>query len=460
MPVGKYAMKRYVKPKKIIQSQITGQRGVNFVEQVVLEMHFTWHPTNAGLEAGIDGIIEICDPETGEATNNIIQVQVKGTTSDWISDTPTTFTYYCNRKDIDYWMQGNTPIILIAVRPDRKEAYWVNIKEFFADPKKRNQTKIVFDKATQKFNTSVALDLIKLAVPKDIGPYLPATEHEETLYSNLLEIKNFPSSIYSASTDYRNPDEIFDWEKEHKTNLPSGWILTDKMLRSVHDIREEPWPQLCDRGSVEQFDICEWSDSDDPDVQREFVRLMNQVLRHDMRIKGLWFSKDEQCFFFPAKRSIDGKPQARSYHYRSLEKYTPREVVSSYQDPDTGEIINFRHCAMKHSFVRIDGRWYLAIVPHYIYTTDGKTPYLYAENLLSGIKRLEHQSAVLGQTTMWKYKLTYIPNKTFFDSGSSDKPMIVFGNFLGFKCERGLDDKSWRKSDILLEEDSDNWGLF
>ncbi|MHC4075935.1 MAG: DUF4365 domain-containing protein, partial [Planctomycetota bacterium] len=71
-------MKRHnTKPKKITQNQITGQQGVNYVEQTVLEMGFTWHPTNASLEAGIDGIIEIRDPETGEVTNNIIQVQVK-----------------------------------------------------------------------------------------------------------------------------------------------------------------------------------------------------------------------------------------------------------------------------------------------------------------------------------------------------------------------------------------------
>ena len=53
--------------------------------------------------------------------------------------------------------------------------------------------------------------------------------------------------------------------------------MTEKMIRSFHDLREQPWPQICDRGSVEQFDVDEWSDSDDPDVQREFVRLMNQA---------------------------------------------------------------------------------------------------------------------------------------------------------------------------------------
>ena len=106
------------RPKRITQQQITGQQGVNLVERVVLKMGFTWHATNASLEAGIDGIIEIRDPETGEAMNNIIQVQVKATTREWISETNEQFTYLCKARDVHYWIQGNTPVVLVAVRPD------------------------------------------------------------------------------------------------------------------------------------------------------------------------------------------------------------------------------------------------------------------------------------------------------------------------------------------------------
>ena len=84
------------KPKRITHQQITGQQGVNFVEGVVLEMGFIWHPTNAALEAGIDGIIEIRDPVTGDVTNNIIQVQVKAGKQVWVSAvTISEFCYLC-----------------------------------------------------------------------------------------------------------------------------------------------------------------------------------------------------------------------------------------------------------------------------------------------------------------------------------------------------------------------------
>ncbi|HUW18037.1 MAG TPA: DUF4365 domain-containing protein [Sedimentisphaerales bacterium] len=446
--------------KQITPKQITGQRGVNLVEQIVLEMGFVWHPTNASLESGIDGIIEIRDPATGETTNNIIQVQVKATEEEWISDTPESFVYRCKARDIDYWMRSNTPVILIAVSPNRREAYWTNVKEVFSDSTKRNEKKVVFDKATRRFSASAALDLMKVAVHKDIGPYLPATEHEETLYSNLLEVETFPRSIYSAATDYRSPEEIFDWSKKGRVNLPSGWLLTEKMVRSVYDLREEPWTQICDRGSVEEFGTDEWSDSDDPDIQREFVRLMNQTLRADMHIRHLWYSKEEQCFFFPARWSDSGEPKSWKYHYESLRTWTSREVVSCHRNPETARVAYYRHNAMRADFLRINNKWYLAIIPHYVYTIDGKTIYPYAEDLLSGIKRIERQNAVFGQTIMWKHKLTFTPYSTFFGDHSNEKPLIVFGHLLKLKSGQGLDDESWLRDDILIEEESDGWGLF
>ncbi|PHM05939.1 hypothetical protein CK516_37285 [Nostoc sp. 'Peltigera malacea cyanobiont' DB3992] len=67
--------------KKIGQSDIIGQQGINIIEEVVLSMGFLWYPTG-GVEAGIDGIIEIRDFQTGEVTNCIFQVQSKATQKD------------------------------------------------------------------------------------------------------------------------------------------------------------------------------------------------------------------------------------------------------------------------------------------------------------------------------------------------------------------------------------------
>jgi len=43
--------------KGISNETLLGQRGVNMVERIVLEMGFVWNPIH--IESGIDGIIEI-----------------------------------------------------------------------------------------------------------------------------------------------------------------------------------------------------------------------------------------------------------------------------------------------------------------------------------------------------------------------------------------------------------------
>jgi hypothetical protein len=441
------------KPKRITRQQITGQQGVNFVERVVLEMGFAWHPTNAGLEAGIDGIIEIIDPDTREATNNIIQVQVKASKQVWVSaDTKTEFSYLCDERDIDYWMRGNTPVVLVAVRPQGDEAYWANVKEAFADPKRRRDRHLRFDKETQRFDASAALALMRLAVPRDLGPYIPATPHGETLISNLLEVESFPPTIYNASTGYREREKIIEWAKSCDLHLPHGWLLTEGSIRSVYDLREEPWAQLVDRGSVESFDVGEWAGSDDPDRQREFVRLMNQTLREDMRLRGLWRSTDENCFFFPVKRGTGDNPLPRQYEYKSLEKTTTRKVVLIHRHPETNEIVYWRHSAVKCNFMRIQRQWYLVLTPHYVYTADGKTPYEYGEDLLAGMKRLEHQEAVLGQVVMWRHKLTQSRSRGLFSQDDTRTPLISFGGLLEATCDRGVDDRSWLSTDIAMSE--------
>ena len=442
------------KPKKISQNQITGQQGVNLTERAVLEMGFAWHPTNQALEAGIDGIIEIIDQETGAATNNIVQVQVKTTTKKWSFEDSNTFTYLCKVEDIDYWMRGNTPVILVAVRPDGREAYWADIKEAFSDSARRKDRHIHFNKVTQRLDASAASDLIKLAVPKDIGPYFPATEHKEVLYSNLLEVKQFPDHIYVASSDYRKPKDIFDWRNENDVQMPSGWILTEKSIRSVHNLREEPFNHLVDVGTVERFDISEWSETDDTDRQREFVYLINRVLKDDLRKRGLWHSGIERCFYFP---TLSGY-RVNSYRYKSLAKETSRKVTTIRRDQETKDVIYIKHTAFRYDWVRLNDKWYLAVVPHYFYSIDNKTPYPYAEDLLSGIKRMERQGAVLGQVLMWKEKL--IESGTLFQNVNA---LIKFGDLLKCECQRGLDEEAWLRNDPLIENDQhtgSEWGLF
>lgn len=443
------------RPKKISPQQISGQQGVNMVEHAVLAMGFAWHPTNQALEAGIDGIIEIIDPETHQATNSIIQVQVKTTSRRWTYETTTEFTYRCEPADIDYWMRGNTPVILVAVRFDGSEAYWADVKASFAEQSRRDDRHLHFDKATDRFDESAARDLVRLAVPKDSGAYLPAPNHRETLVSNLLQIRAIPPNLFVASTEYRDPKDVIEWSKREEVRLPKGWYLADGMIYSFHNLREEPWGEICDRGSVEQFESDEWSESDEDDRRRRFVRLLNQAFRQDMRLRGLWWSKEERCYFFPARRLNDEEVGSRTYWYRSLKQQTSSEVVKVQARRDGDGILYFRHDAFRAAFLRVRGEWCLAITPHYIFTSDGRMTHPYGEDWLSGLKRQEKQKAILSQVAMWKYKLTEKRSKSLFDRSEHESLLIEFGELLTTESTHGFSDQDWLKGDPMSATDSD-----
>ncbi len=87
--------------KKIHHNSLIGQKGVNLIERVALDMGFLWYPS-PGVEAGVDGIIEIRDSATGEVTNSIIQVQSKATENAFQSESAQGFDYLCDAKDLDY----------------------------------------------------------------------------------------------------------------------------------------------------------------------------------------------------------------------------------------------------------------------------------------------------------------------------------------------------------------------
>lgn len=157
--------------KKIHGNSIIGQRGINLIERKILEMGYVWYPSG-GIEAGIDGIIEIRDPDTGEASNAIIQVQSKATAKSFQAETSEGFDYLCEERDLNYWLQGNAPVILIVSRPDTAEIYWVSIKDYFRDVSLRKTRKVHFNKQRDKFDQTCRTALALLAVPQGIGIFI------------------------------------------------------------------------------------------------------------------------------------------------------------------------------------------------------------------------------------------------------------------------------------------------
>ena len=411
--------------KKRRNTDLIGQRGVNLIERLVLEMGFCWYPTH--LETGIDGIIEIRDSATGIVTNSIIQVQSKATEQQFQAETGTSFEYLCKERDLDYWLNGNAPVILVRSRPSTNEAYWVSIKDYFADPARRRTRKITFDKADARFDTSCRDRLAELAIPRDSGIYLSPLPKKELLASNLLTV-TLPAYSYRASTDFWSPRVLWERLQSMMEYPPGDWTLYEDAIIAFHDLGEWPWSAVTKRGSSKPCDTRAWFAAPEA-TRRVFVELLNRCLSQKVARLGVRWSNAKECYFVGPSPNLSEKTFGR------------RTIFGPYMYKKAPErIAYYRHSAFERQFCCFEGEWYLEITPTYYFTRDGYRLDTFYEERLKGIKRLERNSAVAGQLAMWADFLSQQQTK---DLLSEPYPFLKFGNLQGFDVDFGIYDDVW-----------------
>lgn len=144
--------------KRITESQQSGDRGHGFVHSVVTDMGFLWHPSGKN-EAGIDGTIELRDPASGEVSAQVLLVQIKSTQRRWDHEDAVSFTYRVDENDLSYWLESNAPVVLVLVRLKPREAWWVSVREAFADPRDRTARRVRIDKRRDVFDDDSAAHL-------------------------------------------------------------------------------------------------------------------------------------------------------------------------------------------------------------------------------------------------------------------------------------------------------------
>lgn len=424
---------RTLSGKQIAQNDLVGQQGINLIEKICMDMGFVWHPT--GLDAGIDGYIEI-RLETGEVTNCIIQIQSKSTERPFEAETPSSLEFRCSSRDLEYWLGGNAPVILIRSRPSTNEAYWVPIKDYFRDLSRLKTGKITFDKTANKFDVTARAALQRLAMRVDSGPYLATQPKREVVYSNLLRLSPLPEAYYVAATDYRTPSELFARLRELTHPVAGEWLLDTRILSSFHDLSMRPWTEVTDPGTLESHSTSKWAQTDDPARQRQFVQLLNTCLKEKLYRKGVKFSRESGYYYFRASQDLSNA----EYAYASREHKTSRTVFKGYPKKfDRTQMSYYRHSAFSGRFVRYGREWFLQITPTYHFTRDGERLSRYAPELLSGIKRLENNQAVHGQVVMWAHILT---SRSLFDT---DPGFVEFDSLQQFELSVGLDDDAWLK---------------
>jgi hypothetical protein len=435
-----------LKPKKYSSQSIIGQKGINLIEKIVLDMGFVWNPTN--LEAGIDGTIEIRNADD-EATNFIIQVQSKATERPFTAETDLRFEYICDERDLDYWLKGNCPVILICSNVIENRAYWVSIKDYFKDSNIRKNRKIIFDKSKNSFSKLSKEALLELAVNVESGFYLSPPPITETIYSNLLPLSKLPEKIYIAETQYRKYIELWDDlnQLENKAGINKSYILNEGKIYSFNDLSKAPWNSFVVVNTIDNFATTEWSLNANLDIKRIFVQLMNNSFDSFIYHKKLLHKKTPKVNLYYFRPDLDehNLPKTMEIKYKRLGRNSHQTVCDRYYRKSDPSILSyFRHLAFEAHFLRFASQWYIEITPTYYFTHDGFKIHTYYESKLKGKKGLDKAEIVFSETLFWADILTRGKDDLFV------KSKIEFQDLYSDVIDVGFNDKVW-----LAKEDEE-----
>lgn len=400
------------KRKQIGNADMRGDSGVALIHRVVNQMGYLWNALH--LEAGVDGLIEIRDSVTEEVSNCIIQVQSKAGDSYFKAETETSFEFLCKERDLEYWLRGNAPVILVVSRPSSDEAYWISVKDYFKDPKRQKDRKILFDKARDRFDQASRDHLAALALPADSGLYLTSLPESEDLVCNLLPISEFPRRMFRASTTLRFPGQVWEQLKKSRDTARPEWFLHNGFLYSFHDLTFAPWTEVCQPDTTKNLLTSDWAISTDRMRRYVFTRLLRACINELLSRQHIRFDKEKEHQFFRATPDLSERKVGGLSVFKGYESMTVPDRIAYY-----------RHRAAKLQYFLFDDRWYVEITPSYHFTSDGWRISRYFEERLKGIKQIERQNKVhLRQLRLWEEVLT---QRHIFSNAQGPRQKSLFG---------------------------------
>lgn len=179
----------------VTRNKLIGRLGLNFVERVALTAGCKPIPVPEDLDSGLDGFIEFDEAETPA---RLIAFQVKRGSSFFDGRGP---KYRPSARHIHYWMEYPIPVILIVVREDESEAFWMDVRQHIRESPSRTDRRsfVMRPPGRQRFNSvALASAIRELARPSDFGDAISA------LSGTTVEARRAgPSLLYRFRFDRR-----------------------------------------------------------------------------------------------------------------------------------------------------------------------------------------------------------------------------------------------------------------
>ena len=430
--------------KTITNAQMIGSQGESFVAERAHAMGFMF-TAYGRLEAGIDGVLEIRDPQSGTATGRLVAVQVKTKArGPYTAETEAGFEYLMDESDVTYWRDSNLPVVVVLVHLERRIAYWKSVSEGTGSGGRR----LRINKETDVFDDTACDDLAALCIAKGgWGVSFPPLRSGENGHLNLLEVL-LPKTIFVGASPFKSGGPALRELLEHDDRPPDDWVIRGDQFMSFRDPRDGPLTHIVDVGSVEPFDSDEIAFPDDESEEHTIIDLLRRTLT--AQLDGiLAYSRPQRAFFFTA----NSETIQRVHSYRSLKNYTSAEVVKQYKKD--GKVLYVRHHAFEPRFWRIGNQWYLSITPTFVFTWDGFRPDRFGASRLAGKKKLEHQAALTGQFVMWRHLLIHSADGEtgqLFDLEPDSERLLDFQSLEPLVMPRSVPEETWKPSDPFAPE--------
>lgn len=214
---------------------------------------------------------------------------------------------------------------------------------------------------------------------------------EEVILGNLLPVRAFPTTVWSAETSVRGLRELFD----HAPGAPVV-VLREKRLYTFFDLTEadRELRALVNPATIRSDAVANWRD--DPDRWRWVVTLLNGCIRRFVTDSfPIRFDARLQKFLFkPA-------PGEKDRHWRN--SGAPGRTVAARKRRGDGDSYFWVHHAAEIAVQTLGDRFYLLLEPSYAFSLDGRRPVSapWVGSLHRGWTARERNAAILRNIVFW-----------------------------------------------------------
>jgi len=386
--------------KNVPATKFTELKGLDRISQIVHEMHCIFRIISQD-DFGIDGEIEVVTAKPDgvgfQTSGGIIKVQAKTGASYVKKDSSESFSTPVRKDDLDYWNSCTFPVFFIVYHPGDDALYFKEIKSYIRESPDvfRLPLEVVFRKPADLFSAHSKDAVCQQA---NVSPPRISFNEQERLYSNLLAVRQLPTTLTFAKTRRTS----FQRVKDDIEGYVPPFCIGDKNLYTFSDLRHEGnrLREVCDADAIEDIPVAEWLELD-AENRRNLVFMMNQLFGSHCYRCGLKYNPDFGRTYFPRETDDDkDKSFERTWTSPRTKRSDTRTVVQFYE---YGAFRFWRHLAAEFSFVQFGANWFLQISPKYLFTKDGKTP---CDPALVGPyttsqKAREHNPQVMNHVLFW-----------------------------------------------------------